>query len=76
MAADNERCCVGTQEGRKTGGHDWNFYRGVKRISWVKTLTTDQWAGELGVGLRDCDETKASKDVLPIERQIWYPSDK
>ena len=76
MATDNERCCVGTQGGRKTEGHDWNCYRGVKRISWVNALTTDEWAGELGVGLRDCDETKASKDVLLIERQIRHPSDK
>ena len=70
MAADNERCCVGTQEERKLEGQNWNCYRGVKRMSSVKTLTTDQWAGELGVGLKDWEETKAPRDGLLIEWQI------
>lgn len=45
-------------------------------MSSVKTLTTDQWAGELGVGLKDWEETKATRDGLLIEWQIWYPSGK
>ena len=39
-------------------------------MSSVKTLTTDQWAGGLGVGLKDCEETKAPRDGLLIEWQI------
>ena len=27
-------------------------------MSSVRTLTTDQWAGELGVGFKDWEETK------------------